>query len=1029
MNVTTFMTKWRLADLTERSGAHQHFCDLCELVDHPKPATADPKGEWFAFEKGATKPDGSDGWADVWKKDYFAWEYKKKHKDLDRAYKQLLQYREALDRPPLLVVCDMDRIVVHTDFTRMPTKIYELTLLGLEKPENLEIIKAVFHHPETLKPGVSREAITQQAAARLAEAAQRLRDRGFAPHKVARFLDRIVFCLFAEDIGLLPKGVFAAILKEYLHEPEAFAEAVGDLFAQMAGGGRFGHQRIRHFDGNLFEDVEVLPLEYPEIDSIRLAAALDWDAVDASIFGTLFERGMDPSKRAQLGAHYTSRDDIDTLVEPVVMAPLRREWDQLRTTIETRIAKATPPPKGKKGKKKASGEMPLFKGALEKAQHEGEVLVNRFLQRLSRVTVLDPACGSGNFLYVTLQKLKDLEKEVMIYAGNHGLGTHTEAVGPWQLHGIELSPYAFELAQLTVWIGYLQWLIHNGFDIRGEPILRPMDTFECKDAILDLSDPEHPKEPTWPKVDFIVGNPPFLGTKKLRGELGDEYVEALFAQYGGRIPNFSDLCCYWFEKARAHLADGDCRRVGLLATQGIRGGLNRKVLKRVLESGAIFFAESDRPWVLDGALVHVSFVGFDDGVEDSRCLDGRPVAFINANLTGSVDTTAARKLPGNAGIGYIGDVKAGKFDLAPHVGSHILHKPNPHGRPNSDVLLPWVNARDVVQSERAFWIVDFGGDMPMDQAALYEAPFAHVERVVYPARSRVKRRRYRDRWWLHAEPCIEMRSQVNALDRFLVTPMVSKHRVFAWLVPPVLADHTLIAFARRDDYFLGVVHSRPHEIWSLSQGTQLRERQSGFRYTPTTCFETFPFPEPTSEQAAAIAEAAGELNELRERWLNPPEWVREEILEFPGTVGGPWTRYIEEEGSGLQVPGSGEEEEPQAGARNPEPGTRNPEPETRNHPRTGTVRYPRLVPRDAACAKRLKQRTLTNLYNARPTWLDMAHRKLDAAVFAAYGWPPDLGDEAILEKLLALNLERAGQEESGTADGRGPVRRSISEGG
>ena len=1009
MNVTTFMTKWRLADLTERSGAHQHFCDLCELVDHPKPATADPKGEWFAFEKGATKPDGSDGWADVWKKDYFAWEYKKKHKDLDRAYKQLLQYREALDRPPLLVVCDMDRIVVHTDFTRMPTKIYELTLLGLEKPENLEIIKAVFHHPETLKPGVSREAITQQAAARLAEAAQRLRDRGFAPHKVARFLDRIVFCLFAEDIGLLPKGVFAAILKEYLHEPEAFAEAVGDLFAQMAGGGRFGHQRIRHFDGNLFEDVEVLPLEYPEIDSIRLAAALDWDAVDASIFGTLFERGMDPSKRAQLGAHYTSRDDIDTLVEPVVMAPLRREWDQLRTTIETRIAKATPPPKGKKGKKKASGEMPLFKGALEKAQHEGEVLVNRFLQRLSRVTVLDPACGSGNFLYVTLQKLKDLEKEVMIYAGNHGLGTHTEAVGPWQLHGIELSPYAFELAQLTVWIGYLQWLIHNGFDIRGEPILRPMDTFECKDAILDLSDPDHPREPAWPKVDFIVGNPPFLGASKKRQELGHECVEALFAIYGDRVPPSADLCCYWFEKARQHLADGNCHRVGLLATQGIRGGANRVVLERVKGSGDIFFAESDRPWILDGASVHVSMVGFDAGQQRDRMLDGHRVDKINPNLTSATDVTKAVRLPPNQALCFMGPSPKARFDIPEELALQMVRDSgNPTAAPNSDVIRPVASAVDLAKRDRHVWTIDFGF-MELERAALYERPFEYVKENVYPTRAN-NPSQTNPCWWQYERPRVDMRQALEGLARFISTPGLSKHRIFVWRGMEVLCNQGTLVFPRADDYLLGLLHSRPHETWARSQATQLRERQSGLRYTPTTCFETFPFPEPTEEQAAAIAEAARELNELRERWLNPPEWVREEVLEFPGTVGGPWTRYIVEEGSGLQVPGSRNGEDSATSGRNPEPGTRNPEPETRNRLRIGTVRYPRLVPRDAACAKELKKRTLTNLYNQRPTWLDLAHRALDAAVFAAYGWPTDLDDEAILEKLLALNLERGAAE-------------------
>jgi len=1001
MNVSKFIIKWRQSDLTERSGSQQHFCDLCELVDHPKPAEADPKGEWFTFEKGATKPDGSDGWADVWKRGFFGWEYKGKHKNLDAAYGQLLKYREALESPPLLVVCDMERMVIHTNFTATAPKVYEITLLNLKQPENLEIVRALFHDPQKLRPGVSREAITEKAAQRLAAVAQRLRDRGFEPQAVARFLDRIVFCLFAEDIGLLPQGVFTALLTEYRHEPEQFTAAVQDLFGQMATGGRFGVRRIRHFNGNLFEDVEVLPLEYPEIESIQLAASLDWDAVDASIFGTLFERGMDPSKRAQLGLHYTSRADIETLVEPVVMAPLRREWEETRAVIDSLLTTGKKSAVGSRQEAEAK-EMPLFGGALEKARGEAEVMIDRFLKRLARVTVLDPACGSGNFLYVTLGKLKDLEKEVIIYAAQCGFRNFDPAVGPWQFHGIEINPYAFELAQLTIWIGYLQWLIQNGFDVPHEPVLRPMHTFECKDAILDLSDPDHPREPTWPKVDFIVGNPPFLGTRFLRRELGDEEVEKLFSVWQDRVPASADLCCYWFEKARMQIERGECQRAGLLATQAIRGGANREVLVRVKRTGDVFFAESDRPWVLDGASVHVSMIGFDNGQETSRVLDGAVVRVINANLTATVDTTQARRLTNNTGIAFMADTKGGAFDIDDHTALGFLVTPTPSGRPISDVIVPWVNGRDITTRRRGMWIIDFGVRSLESEAAQYEAAFEYASKHVRPARqgsrSKVKP------WWRHERRRDEMRAALSGLPRFVGTPRVTKHRLFVWLSAPILADAQLIVFAQSDDLFFGVLHSRLHETWARSQGTQLRERESGFRYTPTTCFETFPFPEPTAEQAAAIAEAARELNALRERWLNPPEWVREEILEFPGTVGGPWTRYIEEEGSWLQVPGSGEEEEPEPGGRNPEPGTRN---RSSSPPRIGTVRYPRLVPRDADCAVKLKKRTLTNLYNARPTWLDMAHRRLDAAVFAAYGWPPDLDDEAILERLLALNLERA----------------------
>jgi hypothetical protein len=224
---------------------------------------------------------------------------------------------------------------------------------------------------------------------------------------------------------------------------------------------------------------------------------------------------------------------------------------------------------------------------------------------------------------------------------------------------------------------------------------------------------------------------------------------------------------------------------------------------------------------------------------------------------------------------------------------------------------------------------------------------------------------------------------------------VAKHRLFVWLTAPTLPDSATFVFARSDDYFFGVLHSRVHEVWALAQGTQLREKESGFRYTPTTCFETFPFPGgtgsvPSSASAGgpdgagpssvdtAIAAAAKELNALRENWLNPPEWTRTEVLEFPGTVGGPWDRYID-------------------------PATVT----ARGDFKIGTVRYPRLVPRDADCAARLKPRTLTKLYNERPAWLADCHARLDAAVAAAYGWPPDLTDEAILERLLKLNQAKS----------------------
>ncbi|MBI4026066.1 MAG: class I SAM-dependent DNA methyltransferase, partial [Verrucomicrobia bacterium] len=605
---------------------------------------------------------------------------------------------------------------------------------------------------------------------------------------------------------------------------------------------------------------------------------------------------------------------------------------------------------------------------------------------------LDPACGSGNFLYVSLQLLLSLEKEVIAFATQLGFKLMPQ-VGVHQLKAIEINPYAFELAQVSVQIGYLQWMRDNGFLLDRTPILQTLDGFENKDALLNQTFRKKPAslkaaragehaqddalkvytERAWPDCDVIVSNPPFLGTKKLRGELSDEYVEELFQIYADRIPNFSDLCCYWFEKARDLIEHDKCRRAGLLATQGIRGGLNREVLKRIQKTGGIFFAESDREWILDGANVHVSMIGFDNGTEKRRVLDGKPVSEINPNLTTTADTTKAVRLQSNRGIGYIADVKAGKFDLSEADATKMLHVPNPHGKPNSDVLLPWVNSLDILRRPRDWWIVDFGSDSPLEFATRFEQPFAKVKQDVFPERSKVKRKTYREYWWLHAEPCTEMRKRIEPLARFLVTTTVSKHRVFAWLRPPTLPDHQLVAFARDDDYSFGVLHSHFHEVWALKLGTRLETRP---RYTPTTCFETFPFPQPTPDQEAAIAADAKELNELRERWLNPPEWTVEKFLEFPGSANGPWARYVHN-------------------------------PDSKG---IGTVRYPRLEPKDADCAKKLKERTLTKLYNERPAWLDLAHKKLDEAVAAAYSFPADLTDEQILERLLELNLASAAAE-------------------
>ena len=509
MDAAAFVDKWRKSRRSERSASQEHFLDLCEVLKHPKPGAVDPKGLTFTTERRVKMEGGKHGFADAWKKGFFGWEYKKKGADLNEAYNQLLQYSGDLGNPPLLVVSDMDRIEIRTRFTDYPTTNHVITLETFATPVNLEKLRCLFNEPKKLRPEKTIEKITEEAAKKLAELAPSMRARFSNSTKVAHFLDRLIFCMFAEDVGLLPNHVFSEFLKKTNRDPRYINRDIVLLFEAMANGGDFYGESIPHFNGNLFDNTPPLNLTGTEFPVLIEASAFDWSEMDPSIFGTLFERVMDPAQRSQLGAHYTGYRDISTLVEPVVMAPLRRELAELFEKIASLVPDVIVTRKGES----------LFRAADEARIEQAQRLVDAFLDRLRAVRVLDPACGSGNFLYVTLRLLKDLEKEVLIECRHRGLKEFELKVGPNQLFGIEINPYAFDLAQMTVWIGFIQWQKDNGFPVEHEPILQALHNFEMKDAIIDLTDPANPIEPVWPDADFIVGNPPFLGDKKMRSEL------------------------------------------------------------------------------------------------------------------------------------------------------------------------------------------------------------------------------------------------------------------------------------------------------------------------------------------------------------------------------------------------------------------------------------------------------------------------------------------------------------------------------
>jgi hypothetical protein len=1007
MTPQTFIQKWGPGgpafNLNEEQGAQSHFLDLCELLAVPKPGSEDG----YLFEEKNFVLGGRTGYADVFRRGAFAWENKAPGKSLDSALKQLLSYSLALSNPPILVVCDRLTIRIHTQFTGHPTETHHVLLHELDQPAKQALLRRIWTAPESFRPQKTSRDITELAARSFATLADGLRKRGPAKEhdalgwqshadEVAHFLTQCLFCFFAEDVGLLPGRMFEGLVNNRQLTSDKLTVGLRNLFTVMRDGGLYGNDDIPWFNGGLFKKISVPTLTVLDMTELRNAAALNWSAIDVSIFGTLFERGLDPGKRSQLGAHYTDPATIMRIVVPVLQRPLLQIWEQLTPVLIGLLAKST-----KKGDKNYKAAQAKFIG---------------WLDQLNNYRVLDPACGSGNFLFLGLKTLKDIEHQSHLEAAAMGLEREADLVtGPHNVLGLELNEYAAELARVTVWIGELQWRLLHGYEFKTNPVLEPLDHIECRDALLAFLPPPlgegggAPRvvEAAWPQASVVMGNPPFLGVSRKRGELGEAYTRALDAVYAPGVPGGADLVCYWFAKALKEIETKGVGAVGLVATNSIRGGASRKVLDAVVKRSAIFDAWSDEAWVNEGAAVRVSLVNFGHG--SGARLNGAEVPQIYADLTApgvagdSLNLGMAQPLPSNSGASFQGASKKAKFEIDARLARDWLRLPNPHGRPNSEVLKPWANGFELSRGPQHQWIIDFGNEMTEGDAALYEQAFSYVVAVVKPERMNNNREAYRKYWWRFAEPRPGLRSALEPLSRFIATVAHSKHRFFVWLPITTSPDQALITFARADDTTIGLLHSRFHELWSLRMGTSLEDRP---RYTPTTCFETFPFPEgltpadtahqrtelleggalipaglsesntPPAQQARAqaaiksialrthaehIARAAQRLNALREAWLNPPEWT----MRVPEVVP-----------LGMD-----------------------------------TSPYPdRILPRNGH-EKELAERTLTKLYNQRPAWLDAAHKTLDAAVAAAYGWAdysPGMADEEILKRLLALNLARAG---------------------
>ena len=997
MTPQEFVNKWANTHLGEKQSAQMHFLDVCRLVgvDMPGGEGKTDQGETFVFEQSLTTAGGH-GFADVYYENHFGVEYKSpdKYKDLKAAYQQLQRYRENLNNPPLLVVTDINHWEIHSNFPNTEKRVYKFSCADIAaKPEVMDWLRDMFRAPDRLHPGRDTAQVTKEAADAFQLIADNMRGWDAEPTRIAYFLTKLVFCLFAEDVGLLPtassgssQGIFSHIVQESRGKSAVFKQYVKNLFVAMNEGGEILMRDIPYFNGTLFNVVTVEELQQEALDALAKAAALNWASIEPSIFGTLFERSLDPGKRAQLGAHYTSRDDILLIIEPVLMQPLRYEWD----TVQLEAA----PIRGRYEAARTGKAKSAARGQLE-------ALRERILKRVRDTTVLDPACGSGNFLYVALQSLMDLEKAIIQHPLWAGLQMPAREVHPRQMYGIEKDPIAHALASIVVWIGYIQWRINNGYGQEfAEPILEELEgNIVCKDAILPPTQPPSPptgetrrgvsltrppddaletgvsaKRPytdtargvTWPAVDVIVGNPPFLGGKRQRRELGDEYIERLRIHFP-HIHGEADLSTYWFDVANKQILNGKAKRAGLLSTNSIRATRSRPALSRIKETGGIFMAWSDRAWILDGAAVRVSMIGFDDGSEPKCTLNGEVVDEIHPDLTGTDYISAARHLKENRNISFMGLSPTGNFSIDDNLAQYMLAA----DKNNAKALKRYISGTDITTRDRAKWIIDFTG-FELPQIAQYELPLRYLLDHVKPYRDKHRNKKLRKYWWQFEATRSGMLNALDSVSRQLMTSLTAKHRFFVWYPSEARAANTVVSIARDDDYMFGMLHSKVHILWALRKGATLEDRP---RYNNSTTFETFPFPwspgrEDTTHPAQVrISAAAKQLHEERHAWLNP--------------------HPAENDGRGDSV-----------------------------------SRPPAARPEAA-----LKDRTLTNLYNALQVWrglddmrvkpaaadfaprLDQLHRELDEAVCDAYGWDYAVLDdeEEILRRLLELNLARAGQ--------------------
>jgi len=1014
--IETFIARWQGHEGgQERANYALFLTELCDVLGLPHPDVANASHEFndYVFERAVRRhrDEGeSIGRIDLYKRNSFVleakqsrWKGEKKEiagvaaqtdlfgggeneprgkQGARRAWDVLMlnakrqaeEYARALPTshgwPPFILVCDVGHCMeVYADFsgqgknyTQFPDRQgFRIYLEDLRKEEVRERLRRIWQEPVSLDPTRTAAKVTREIAERLAAVSKALEAKKYPAEEVAHFLMRCLFTMFAEDVKLLPENSFRELLAECRQHPDKFVPLLTDLWKSMNEGvfAASIRTKVLKFNGNLFAEAKVLPLGREEIGELAEAAGKNWREVEPAIFGTLLEQALDPAERRRLGAHYTPRAYVERLVIATIIEPLREDWRNVQAAAETR---------------RAAGDL---KGAAAEVQ--------AFHDKLCETRVLDPACGTGNFLYVSLELMKRLEGEVLEALADlrhqaRFTGYELRSVDPHQFLGMELNPRAAAIAELVLWIGYLQWHFRTRGGIPPEPILRQFKNIEIKNAVLTWDGypaPQlingneaypNPQRPTWPTTEFIVGNPPFLGKGAfMRDAFGSEYVDAL-AKAHPAMNASADFVMYWWETSANLLTvkGSPIRRFGLVTTNSITQVFNRRVLERHLKSKkpiSLVMAIPDHPWTKatqDAAAVRIAMTvgeyGDQPGLlqevvrESNLDKDDPTIVFrtkkgkINADLTIGVDVTSARPLLSNEGLSSMGPALGGRgFVLTKSEAEHL----------SSNKTATWLKrlttGRDITERHRDRYAIDVR--QYNDEDSLRKALpkiYQHLKESVYPERSSNNDPRLREFWWRYRRSNEIYFGAVSGLARFIATVETTKHRVFIFVDGKELLEHGVIGFGSADAFVLGVLSSSIHVCWTLANGGTLEDRP---RYNKDVCFDPFPFPSPGDLLKAQIRNVADELDAFREqRQKEHPDLTLTQLYNV------------------LEKLKSNE-------ALN-------------------------------AAEEAIKDKGLILI-------LKELHEKLDALVFEAYGWPQTLTDEEILEKLVALNHERAAEEKRG----------------